>query len=305
MKKSFIAGVAHELGEPKDISEIEELRSDPKRLELLKRFGLSQFCQTDRSLIDLAEESIVKSFDEAGVDRESIDVLLFSTTSLYALNQGEITEMMARLRMNNCYPMGIALSECANLHSCLALARMMISSCEARRVMVVTSDRRHAGESALIHPGVAVKSDGAASCIVSDEPLGCGSYELLDVCRHAENRNFNPDPSPEEYVQHATDGVRRVTRTLLDSIGLSPTDVDWLITNNYSMSVARTLIRALGFRDDQYYSGNIPRIAHAFAADNLTNLVYCRREKATAAETMSVLIGSGPRTWGAAALRQL
>ena len=65
---------------------------------------------------------------------------------------------------------------------------------------------------------------------------------------------------------------RNVAREALQSAGWTPDHQDLVFTQNYGTEVVKTLVELCGFKREQAWLDNIPKMAHATAGDVLVNL---------------------------------
>lgn len=86
--------------------------------------------------------------------------------------------------------------------------------------------------------------------------------------------------------------------------GVSTSDLDLIITNNYNSSVTRSYANLLGVPTEKIYAANIARIAHAVAADNLINLTDAQSELSLGRGSSVLTVSAGQNLWGAALLRK-
>lgn len=74
--------------------------------------------------------------------------------------------MLDTLRLVNAYPVGVTLSECANFPVALRIGRALLAD-GCRHVLLIVVDCISRQDSRIVPPQISVKSDAAASCLLS------------------------------------------------------------------------------------------------------------------------------------------
>jgi 3-oxoacyl-[acyl-carrier-protein] synthase III len=303
----YLKGLAYTLGDAHDIGELEELRTDPDTLEMLRELGLKSYRKHASTPVEMAGLALRQTLDSAALDGQTIDALIYATNSFWDpefYRKGEISRLLSRLGVSQAYPLGLFFSECANLQTALRVAASLIRAGECKRVLVVATDKTAESETRLVPPSISVKSDAAASCLVSAEVPG--DFEVVFTGQHfnAEAGKIDPHRQVMYYMQSMIEGLSITWEKVRAFTDVKPEDFRQLISNNYNLSVIRTICELLQFEPGQLYTKNIARLAHAIAADNLVNLLdYSKEEKINAGELI-MLLGTGPAMWGATVLRK-
>ncbi|HVR11755.1 MAG TPA: 3-oxoacyl-[acyl-carrier-protein] synthase III C-terminal domain-containing protein [Thermoanaerobaculia bacterium] len=302
----YLKGISYELEEPRPLQQLPEIRQSPDLLANLKAVGVECFSASRQSPADLAASCVSRTLWKAKTDPASVDLLFYATSTFGepSFYGRDVQALIGRLGLVNAYPIGVTLSECANVVIALALAADTLQLGRCRNALVVTTDKVLDGESRVVPPEVSVGSDCAASVLVCGE--GTGPWELLATERlliplEGEGRaheNF------AGYLKMSAQGIQKVTARTLSALGLKPDDFTWLITNNYNQSVARLYASQSGFDLAKVYTANISRYGHCFGADNLINLSDCAGEHPPAAGDLVLLLASGPNMWATAVLRR-
>ncbi|HBL30876.1 MAG TPA: hypothetical protein DD490_28920 [Acidobacteria bacterium] len=273
-----LLGLAGELGEIRPIDQVDFLADDPRALELYRLAGLEHHAASDLRSVDLARASVQKTLDLAGVAPGEIDFLLYLGESHErdeVVQADEVNELLRATGLTAAYPIGLALSQCANLVTGLRVASSLLLSGAARRVMVVSVDKapkRPGGR--RMRPEMSVRSDSAVSCLVV--PPGAGAFDLLGIVQEnaPEQRQLAEAARPGDLQMEMGKfrNVRTVAKRLLAQTGLEPARFRRVITNNYNREIARTFVGLSGFPAELGFYDNIPRLAHAVAGDLLINL---------------------------------
>jgi 3-oxoacyl-[acyl-carrier-protein] synthase-3 len=302
-----LRGLAYELEEPRGIEEIAELRADRELLGRLQSVGLAAYSPNRQSPAEMAAAAAQRTLWKAKVKPAEVDLLVYATSSLSEPRYygRDIDSLLTRLHLDRAFPIGITLSECANLIAALDVAASFVGSGRARNALLVTVDKIAAGTSRIVPPEVAVASDSAASILVNGEPGGL--FELLAAERHILPLRYERDPHENvvHYLEVSAQGIAEISARTLAAAGKTPADFRWLITNNYNTSVAKLVATQSGFAAERTYSANIARFGHSFAADNLINLADCLSAHPPSSGDLYMLLASGPHMWGGAVLRKI
>lgn len=304
--------VHYQFGSFEEIASLSELASDRDLLENLTALGLKFYARSDQELFSLAAESAERTLAEWGGDRVGIDAVVIGTCSFASAGptyrRGNwvraASALLESLRLPRAVPIGVFLAECANFATALRVASNMLGCGDAERVLLIMVDKTAAGESRILPPGISVKSDVAASCLLSTEG---GAYQVIATHQHIDPKmpGLAPGMNVADYLKPLGEGIRRVSREAQAKAGLNPNQFSQMLTNNYNLSALRLLSSQAGFGMDRLFKDNVERYAHGFAADNLINLKdYTARNNPTAGEHLFLLC-SGPNNWGAAVVRKL
>lgn len=273
-----ILGIASEMGELRPIDRIDFLSADPDVLELYRLAGLEHYAESDLRSVDLAMASVRRTLDLSGVEPGAIDYLLYLGESHErdeVVNADEVNELLRTTGLTGAYPVGLALSQCANLVTGLRIASSLVLSGAARHVMVVSVDkapRKPGGR--RMRPEMSVRSDSAVSCLVARP--GEGAFDILGIVQEnaPEQRQLAEAAKPGNLQMEMGKfrNIRTVAKRLLAELQLDPARFRRVITNNYNREIARTFVSLSGFPHAAGFYENIPRLAHAVAGDLLINL---------------------------------
>jgi 3-oxoacyl-[acyl-carrier-protein] synthase III len=237
-----------------------------------------------------------------------VDALVYATSSFWNpvfQRREEISRLINELELENAYPIGVTLSESANLQSAMRVAAGLVALGDCDNVLVVATDCISDTDTRIVAPRISVKSDAAASCLISADPDA--EFELLGARQTIRPGLWNADTERDlmQYMQAINDALAKTVRGALDASGCKRSDIRQVIANNYNISVLRTYAATLEFDPACIYSKNIGRTAHAVAADNLINLADYTAECTPPRGSLLALVGAGPNLWGASILRAI
>ncbi|HEU5470219.1 MAG TPA: hypothetical protein VFV67_06170 [Actinophytocola sp.] len=231
-------------------------------------WGWGTVRRTERSIEELAIETGSATLRAAGLDPVSVDAVVLCSTGFPVgtrIHGSFAQTVLTGIGTDDADYLGVGINRCTNLLAGLQVADALVRAGRHRRVLVVTTDR--VTDEAMRMEKFALFSDGAASCLVVDDPGPAGGFELL-ACAAA-NRVRELDWSNEISVELA----RRVNDQLLKPFGLTLDQVSGLMHANIFTPVVLLKEMQAGCTPAQLYTDNITRVGHCFAADPLINLV--------------------------------
>ena len=234
----------------------------PPRAEF---WGWGSMRRTAKSIAALAVESGSATLRAAAIDPASVDALVLCSTSFPegTGSHGSLVQaVLAGLGLDEVDFFGITLNSCANLLAGLQMADAMVGSGRYHRVLVITSDRVRDETTRM--EKFALFSDGAASCVVTEER---GGFQLVS-CAAAHNvRDL-------DWSSEISSGLARtVNERVLKSGGVGLEDVAGLLHTNIFKPIIVMKEMQAGFTADQLFTDNVTRVGHCFAADPFINLV--------------------------------
>ncbi len=302
----YLHGPAYEVGEPRDIGELPELRDDPALLAALRGGGLAECAPGEASPAEMAAASARRSLWKARVEGEQVDALVYATSSFWCdrFIKRDVNELFRELGLSRAYPLGVTLSDCGNVVAALRVAAALVRGEGCANVLVAATDAVRPGAGRVVPPRVSVASDAAASFVVTDRP---GGYRVLSVRNHMIAFAYEREPHEDfaRYLKVSAEGIREVARAALEAAGRGAGELRRLLPNNYNRSVARLIASQAGVDEERVHTANIARLGHCFGADNVINLCDCAVEEPPAPGDLFLLLASGPNTWGAAVLEKV
>jgi 3-oxoacyl-[acyl-carrier-protein] synthase-3 len=189
--------------------------------------------------------------------------------------------------------------ECSGFESGLFLAKSAVASGALQSVLLLTYGRISARQSRVSQDGNLVIGDGAASCIVSNEP---GDLEVLDATT-ADDRDYTP--TEDKYARSA-----RQLKLLSESVsllfqrtGVSPDQITYLLGTNGSELLLNILADAAQVSAERIYLKGLAEFGHAFSCDNLVGLKGLLAGRHLSVGDHILLISWSPRISGTAILK--
>jgi 3-oxoacyl-[acyl-carrier-protein] synthase III len=269
---SGLHAVRYVLGERTPIANLRAAGVANIDLIRLASSGVHCFRQTDRGILDLAISSARLSLGDSGIPPREVDGLLFLTSSFKHPEYRESfgSELIRRLQLINACAHGICLQGCASLILGLRTAQAMIVSRQCRHILVVVADKICETGVPRVMPDAIVHSDGASSCVVSDEPNRYRLEEscILHDCECRDDGSPYALGDPERRAKHSFEVTSRVLRSSRVSIE----EIDLVITNNINDHFYVWLRKALGMEASKIHDADLAATGHCLASDILIAL---------------------------------
>lgn len=292
-----ISAVQYELGDFIKIDELDFLVSDQEKLKMYQNAGLANYVKTNLDPMDLCFTSLSKTLDQIKVEKEDIDFLIFTSENAkrdYSLGIRDANRLQIRLGLKKAQPIGVSLSECANVITGMQLGASLITSKMAKNVLLVCFDKLPESDIRRRMPHeMSILSDGAVSCLIS-EP-GSGDFDIQSITHKnmATQWDYFGSESNNMYSMQKLKSLVGVTKRILKENAVETKDIKKIFTSNYAQSIAKMFIEISGFKEEQGYYANIERFAHTLAGDILINLKdYMDESPLSAGEKVFMLIDS-------------
>lgn len=271
-----ISAIQYELGDLIKIDELDFLVSDQEKLKMYQASGLTNYVKTNLDPMELCFTSLSKTLDQIKVEKEEIDFLIFTSENAkrdYSLGIRDANQLQIRLGLKKAQPIGVSLSECANVITGLQLGASLINAKMAKNVLLVCFDKLPEADIRRRMPHeMSILSDGAVSCMIS-EP-GKGDFDIQSITHKnmATQWDYFGTESSNMYSMQKLKSLVGVTKRILKENAIETKEIKKIFTSNYATSIAKMFIEISGFKEEQGYYANIERFAHTLAGDILINL---------------------------------
>jgi 3-oxoacyl-[acyl-carrier-protein] synthase-3 len=255
--------------------------------EILLEAGFAQHyrCPPEQTSYDLALESVRKMTTSPS----KIGAILYTSCIPSNQNAGSVesfektkdvkylmdypgSRLQSALGMDDAFVVGLAQQACTGLLGTLRFAKLLLESePELENVLCLTSDRFPEG--ALYEQAYNLISDGAASCVVSTEPVG---FKILS-CHQLTNGAMGA-ASDDETVGHYFSYSHRVITQAVAKAGLKMSDIRWIVPQNTNCKAWQILSRLLGVSYEQVYFPTLSEVGHMISGDNIVNLSKLQKD---------------------------
>jgi 3-oxoacyl-[acyl-carrier-protein] synthase III len=302
----FLSGIAYSVGIRRDIETLSE--TDGVSAEILadlKQRGLRQYYEEERSIPVACMSSALDTLKSVSLAPEEIDIILLATSNAHWVNTlDEETALFAAFReagFSRTRLIGVSLQACSAFGESARIAADLIGSENSTTKVLVILFGRKETPSRLGPAATTVYSDGAASCIVWNEPTGfeiVASESLFNITLGAMGRLGNFD----QFVGGVQD-LGDICKRVYEKAGTSPENVRTLFCTNGSLVHLRVMANAAKIPIDRVYGEDVARFAHVYSCDNLISLKNYASENKLQPGDQYLLLGWSPHVVSAAILR--
>lgn len=274
MAVSCLHSIKYVLGEVEgkynDVEVFQHVLTENSFPNLPDLFGWGGYCRSSKTVFEMAYESMKLTLQASSVNAADIELVIICSSDF---NPGQETqsyrELLLSLGLTSAFPMGVTVSDCANLLSALNMAKHLIAAKQFRHIMLVTSNK--ISDEKYRFQDYALFSDGAASFIVSDKDeqlsISEGCFDIIDsqIGARFEHRNEGEDIDDTPlYIASAKQMVERTNVVI--------SDITKVFSNNLYLPVITLKEGSVGITKAQLYLDNVTLFGHCFSADSVINL---------------------------------
>ncbi len=300
----YLGGLAYSLGTTRGIEHVAELAADAGRLQQFHDMGLREYSEIAPSDLEhLATDTVNRSLDEAEIHPDDLEVVVLTSSTIWNDAQRILKCLASQVGLGSAYPYGVTLSECANATAAIKLAGATLSDSPDACALVLVADCIHLPRSRLVIPDASIYSDSVASFIVSRAEIENG-FAIEQIFTMADWRVAQADPAGSEYLSLVMKNLRASCRALARTQDDLFADIDLVCANNYSDAFTELVGLSCGVPTERIYTANLPRFAHAYAADTLINLADYLDRAPLAVGARVAMLSSGIGTWSSLLLRR-
>jgi 3-oxoacyl-[acyl-carrier-protein] synthase III len=250
------------------------LRSAPEDLEAAG-FRWHHVCEPDDTAYDLARTAVEQI--AAGGDLADIDAIVYATCLPGETGTGPVRDvkdlmdfpagrLQAEFGMSRAIVVGLHQQACTGMLGALRVAGALLTTEPGwRRVLCVTADRFPAG--AWHEQAYNLISDGAAACVVGREPDVCRLLTVHQITNGGLGR-AGDDETVGTYFAY----THRLVREAAARVGLTPAELDWVVTQNMHDKAWQILARLLELDHARVWAPSLADVGHVISADVIVNL---------------------------------
>ena len=263
----------------------------------------------------LAIEASRKALEAAGVEPAEIDMIVLATATPDQTFPSSATKVQATLGIPDCIAFDVH-AVCTGFLYALTVADSMIRSGNAKTALVIGAETFSRLLDWEDRATCVLFGDGAGAVVLRGEE---GERGILATKLHADGRHNDllfVDGGPSttgtvgklrmkgrEVFRHAVVNLAQVLSEVLESAGLAPDDVDWVVPHQANARILDATAKKLGLPAEKVVV-TVDRHANTSAASVPLALDTAVRDGRIQRGQLVVLEAMGGGfTWGAAALR--
>lgn len=263
----------------------------------------------------LGAQAARHALEAAGIPADTVDLIILATATPDQTFPASATKIQALLGINDCVAFDVA-AVCSGFLYALSVADSMIRTGAARRAIVIGAETFSRILDWEDRTTCVLFGDGAGAVVLEGQE---GEAGILSTKLHADGRHnelLYVDGGPSttgtvghvrmkgsEVFRHAVVNLATVMTEVLDSTGLMPADVDWVVPHQANARILDATARKLGLSADQIVV-TVDRHANTSAASVPLALDTAVRDGRIQRGQLLVLEAMGGGfTWGAAAVR--
>lgn len=300
MTDTYIVSPAYSLGDPVPITP-EGIAASEEETSALVDEGYSSFRHSESPQWTLAADAttpVLKRLADEGLQPSRY--LYLTETSFEKRPSMVLAGYLQGIDEDEAPVLLLSGYSCANFVAGLDAGSMMLDHGDSTLVLV-TSDVVATGRSRAFGDGLAIVSDAAAACSLTDRPVG----RCFQVLSTALRSNSVVAAASKALFDLRASGrqIRAVSDSVLAEAGISRDDVRWVVVNNYRNTSRQFIAMASGFRDEARVVTTDMSMGHCHAADSLITLATLQEHGDLQDGDHVLVVATGGRAWSAAALR--
>lgn len=267
----------------RELDALGQLESDPAMLE---QFGFGHvYVAEEETPYSLALAAATTLLRENAVSPATIDTLLYcGTPSVAFARAGSASDASSRIASTRRfdypatrlqYDLGLECASalaidqlaCTSLFSAVRIARALIETGEARRVLCVSAEffPECAGREAIYN----CTSDAACAVLIDDS---AERHRILASAHVTKGYYWEGDARRNEIVASYFPTAKHVIAETLRRAEWRPEDVTWVLPHNISVRSWEILLGLTGIARERLWCRNVARVGHTLAGDNFINL---------------------------------
>ena len=269
----------------------------------------------DETTATLATDASRKALGAAGMNAGEIDLIIVATATPDQTFPASATKVQAALGINDCIAFDLA-AVCSGFLYALSVADSMIVSGGARTALVIGSETFSRILDWEDRTTCVLFGDGAGAVVLRGE---VGEAGILASALHADGRHnglLYVDGGPSttgtvgkvrmkgsEVFRHAVTNLASVMGEVLAKVGLSTTDIDWVVPHQANARILDATARKLGLPPEKVIV-TVDQHANTSAASVPLALDVAVRDGRIKSGDLIVLEAMGGGfTWGASVVR--
>ena len=292
---------------------------------IIERTGIRarHIAADDETTATLATDAARKALEAAGMDASEIGLIVLATATPDQTFPASATKVQAALGINDCVAFDVQ-AVCSGFLYALSVAESMIRTGTAKAALVIGSETFSRILDLEDRATCVLFGDGAGAIVLKAEdsaanPADKAARGVLTTSLHADGRHnglLYVDGGPSttmtvgkvrmkgrEVFRHAVVNLATVMGEVLESAGLKPADIDWLVPHQANARILDATARKLNLSPDRVVV-TVDEHANTSAASVPLALDAAVRDGRIKRGDLLVLEAMGGGfTWGAAAVR--
>ncbi len=319
--RAVVRGVGHYLPERVVPNAEFEKTLDTSDEWIRSRSGIERrhFAAEGQTTSDLATRAARAALADAGLGAGDIDAIVLATSTPDLTFPAAATMVQAALGMEGGFAFDVQ-AVCAGFIYALANANALIVSGQARRVLVIGAETFSRIMDWEDRSTCVLFGDGAGALVLEAQE-GTGSAAdrgILAVDLHSDGRfrdilyvdgGVSTGTSGylrmqgREVFRHAVEKLAATAETALEKLGLSPSDIDWLVPHQANLRIIRGTAQKMGIPLDRVVITVQDHGNTSAASIPLALSVAKGRGQIRAGDLLLLEAIGGGLTWGAVILR--
>ena len=269
----------------------------------------------DETTASLATDAARRAIEAAGLTPQDIGLIVLATATPDQTFPSSATKVQATLGINDCIAFDVH-AVCTGFLYAVSVADSMLRGGNAKRALVIGAETFSRILDWEDRTTCVLFGDGAGALVLEARE---GEDGILGTKLHADGRHnelLYVDGGPSttgtvgklrmkgrEVFRHAVVNLADVLGEVLDDVGLTPADVDWVVPHQANMRILDATAKKLGLPPEKVVvtvdqHANTSAASVPLALDTAVRDGRIKRGDLVVLEAMG-----GGFTWGAAALR--
>jgi 3-oxoacyl-[acyl-carrier-protein] synthase III len=269
----------------------------------------------DETTATLATDAAKRALEAAGIDATGIDLIILATATPDQTFPSSATKVQAALGINDCIAFDVA-AVCSGFLYAINVADAMLRAGSANRALVIGSETFSRILDWEDRTTCVLFGDGAGAVVLEAQE---GERGILTTSLHADGRHnqllyVDGGPSTtgtvgklrmkgQEVFKHAVVNLSAVLKEVLESAGMTPEDIDWVVPHQANQRILDATARKLKI-DASRMVVTVDQHANTSAASVPLALDLAVRDGRIKQGDIAVLEAMGGGfTWGACVIR--
>ena len=262
MRSIYLSSIGYVHGEPRRLADLDE-----ETFIDLAALGdeVTNYRASDLDIWQLAVAAAARTLADSA---HSPNLLVYVSEN-DSDSTGSLALIADSLDLTAIEYMSFSGHDCGNLGPSLRVAGDALHSGRCDRVLLLLADRALARRRVMAS-GLSVFSDGAASCMVTQEvPESESSQFRVDSIATRTAVQLDLADAADKGILSTVRLAKSSVADLMKDTGRQQADFEHVLFSNYRVTSQRFLTTAIGFPQNKLLPGPVADLAHCFSADIL------------------------------------